>query len=112
MIWRQHGVNRIRRFSDSARQGASSADTRIVGSQSSTVNLFECMCVNVNVCLCDNTRTRERVKTVKYAKPGRIRLSGRRVANCTGRPVIRTTGMGADRCSVAGTGGGGRILEN
>ena len=30
----------------------------------------------------------------------------------TGRPVIRTTGTGADRCSVAGTGGGGRILEN
>ena len=26
----------------------------------------------------------------------------------TGRPVIRTTGMGADRCSVAVTGGGGR----
>ena len=30
----------------------------------------------------------------------------------TGRPVIRTVGMGADRCSVAGTGGGSRILEN
>ena len=30
----------------------------------------------------------------------------------TGRPVMRTTGTGADRCSVAGTGGGGRILEN
>ena len=30
----------------------------------------------------------------------------------TGRPVIRTTGMGTDRCSVVGTGGGAGSLNS
>ena len=33
-------------------------------------------------------------------------------SNCTGRPVMRTTGMGADRCSMAGMGVGAGSLKS